>query len=282
MPGNRYAFDDKNHVHTLDGKPLTGCSSVGDCLGKPGLPYWAAGKACEAMGWLHPRPKVNGKYVTTPTEARREAAGPVLEAIKAEGVDEYLARLDNAYKAHAGNLKKTAKAGTDLHAELESYVKGVMGLAPARLETDYAPQIQPYIAWSKENVRRYLWSEAHCYSERLWTGGISDAGAELMDNSHAVIDFKSSPQAYITGFIQAAGYAIGIEENGLFSSGGTHQKKLDGVRFNKLIIVPFGAAEVKPDIRPSEEYPVDVSLFKIGFEQAVGLYRLMGLNKKEA
>ncbi len=36
-----YQFDDKQHLHLLDGKPLTGTSSVGNVLSKP-LTWWSA------------------------------------------------------------------------------------------------------------------------------------------------------------------------------------------------------------------------------------------------
>ena len=103
-------------------------------------------------------------------------------------------------------------------------------------------------------------------------GGISDAGAELKDGSYAVIDFKSSKEAYTNSFIQTAGYAIEIEENGLFNEDGTLNRKLDK-QFTSLIVVPFGAEKIEPAIR------TDIENYKKGFEAAVYLYRLMGLDK---
>ena len=131
--------------------------------------------------------------------------------------------------------------------------------------------IMPFVIWSNKNVKKYEYSEAHCFDEELWVGGISDAGAELKDGSYAVIDFKSSKEAYTNQFIQAAGYALQIDKNGLWSKDGKMNKKLDKP-INALIIVPFGAEEIKPEIR------YVISEYRKGFEWCVGLYRLLGLD----
>lgn len=257
----RYSFDDQKHLHTLDGKPLTGTSSVIDVLAKP-LTWWASGKACEVLGWTNSK-------LTAPQE-RKTRAGEVLEVIRGLDTDSYLSLLDKAYRAHNDTKNKAATKGTDLHAELEKYVKWKMGKAE---KVDFDPKINPFIEWADKNVKKFLWSEAHCYSERLWCGGISDVGAELNDGTLAIIDFKSSKEAYIGQFIQCAGYALEVEENGLFDNTGEHSKKVDGT-FGALIVVPFGAETVLPVImRNVEDY-------KKGFESAVQLYRLIYNNKE--
>ena len=58
----KYKFDEsidpetgkQNHLHLLDGKPLTGTSSVEDVLSKV-LTWWASGLAVEKFGWLNPK-----------------------------------------------------------------------------------------------------------------------------------------------------------------------------------------------------------------------------------
>ena len=40
---NRYKFDAKEHLHSLDSKPLVGTSTVMGIVAKP-LTWWAAGK----------------------------------------------------------------------------------------------------------------------------------------------------------------------------------------------------------------------------------------------
>ena len=217
------------------------------------------------LGWLNPKKSTS--------EERIQEATLALESIKTKTPDEFLKLLDSAYKAHAQELDKSAVKGVDLHSELEKFVKGEMKKTEVNLDA-LDTRIMPFVNWAKDNVKRFLFSEAHCFSERLWTGGIADCGAELHDGTLAVIDFKSSKAAYPSHFIQCGGYKIQIEENGLFSSNGEHSKKLDR-KIDKLIVVPFGAEVVTPEIREN------VDEYVKGFEAAVALYRLLGLNQNK-
>jgi hypothetical protein len=261
MTKSIYKFDASQHIHTLNGKPLTGTSSVGNVLAKP-LTYWASGKACEVFGWTNPK-KVE-------REERIKIAEEKFDEMKELSISEYLSLLDTAYKAHATNLKKTAKKGTDLHSILERYVKIQMGKEADPLTDEETKLIQKYIDWADENVKSYLWSEAHCYSEELWVGGISDLGIELKDGSYAVGDFKSSSDVYVNQYIQVSLYAIQINENGLFSVDGEHNKKLDKP-VEKLVIFPFGAESLPKKLIRS------LDVYEKGARSAVELYRLMGL-----
>jgi len=139
------------------------------------------------------------------------------------------------------------------------------------IDITQAELIKPFIEWSKENVKKFIASEAHCYSKELWVGGIVDVVAELNDGTLAVIDFKSAKAVYITHFLQCSGYAIEINENGLFSSDGEHQMKLDK-KIGALIVVAFGADPIKPEIR------TQISKYEAGFKSAVDLYRLMDMD----
>lgn len=259
---NRYKFDETQHLHTLDGKALTGTSTALKVLSKP-LSWWASGKALELMGWTATKAE---------KQSRIDAAANVLGNIKKMGVKEYLALIDKAYRNHKDSLDKSASKGTDLHAELERYIKWIMSGKKGL----YTPneRIVPFVEWSEKNVKKFLWSEAHCYSERLWTGGIADAGAILNDDSVTVIDFKSSKEAYTSQFIQCAGYALALEENGLFDKDGNFQFKV-GWNFDKFIIFPFGQEKLEPW---ENDKPIDE--LKKGFENAVQLYRLLELGKE--
>lgn len=268
-----YAFDKENHVHTLDGKALTGTSSIGDVLAKP-LTWWASGLAVSKLGWIHPEIKEAGRVVAkVPLEERIKSATNIQDQIKRMTPVEYINLLDEAYKAHSVKLKDTAQAGTDLHAELERYVKHVMKTGDDTGPLDMDKRIIPFVEWTQANVKKFLWSEAHCFEEILFVGGISDCGAELKDGTFAVIDFKSSKDAYPVQFIQCAGYAIQIEKNGLWSAKGTANKKIDG-KIGALIVVPFGAKVVEPVAR------LDVDNCKSAFRSAVDLYRFLGLTKQ--
>ena len=258
----KYFFDNKDHLHLLDGKPLTGTSSVGDVLAK-NLTWWSAElsavECLEAGGNI---PTIRAEY--------EEACN---SGDKKKAIDELQKKypiFKKARFAHFDKKNKTAKEGTNLHEELEKFVKAEMGKWNYEDE-DLDPKIKPYIEWSRNNVKEYLASEAHCFDEELWVGGITDCVAEMNDGRIAVIDFKSAKEAYVNHFIQASGYAIQIDKNGLFSEDGEHSKKLDK-QIEVLIVVPFGAETVKPVVR------LDVDEYKKGFEYCVGLYRLLGLS----
>jgi len=103
----------------------------------------------------------------------------------------------------------------------------------------YNVKIMPFINWTRKNVKRFLWSETHCYSKELWLGGISDCGFEDMDGKIAVLDFKSSKDVYISQFWQCIGYAIQLEENGGFDKNGKNIFVLDKP-IDYVAVLPFG------------------------------------------
>jgi hypothetical protein len=257
---SKYCFDKKQHLHTLDGKALTGTSSVIAVLSKP-LTYWAAGLAVEKFGWLNPK-----KFAKEECERK---AFETQELIKVLEHEDYLKLLDEAYRAHAVKLDDTATKGKDLHSELERWVKSQMG---KNKENHFDPKIQPFIDWAKENVKKFIASEANTYSEKLWVGGVIDCVAEMKDGTLAIIDFKSSKEAYPNQLIQVAGYALQAEESGLFDETGKHNKKLDKP-IETIIIVPFGGDPITPAVRKN------ISEWKQGFEWVVGLYRILGYEK---
>jgi len=260
---NRYSFDEVNHIHTLDGKPLSGTSSIVGVLNKPGLTWWASGKALEPLGW-------------TPTKEAKSKRGicaiAKLGEIKKMHGEEYLELLDKCYRNHKDSLDKSADKGIDLHADLENFIKWRMAGSPGE-SPKFSDRIIPFICWSDKNVKRFLWSEAHCYSKRLWTGGIGDAGAELNSGEIVLIDFKSSREAFLGQFFQCAGYDIAFSESGLLDRDGNVIKSLGAEigYISKYIIFPFGAKELTP-----WENKLPIEDLKKGFEACMQIYRIMG------
>ena len=284
----KYLFNQQKHLHTLDGKALTGTSSVVGVLDKPGLTWWASSEAVKTLGWTSPKIKKGGRVIgEVPAIEREKIADQVLSKLKKLDKTEYLACLDEAYKAHSVRLRSSAEAGTDLHAELERFVKFMMS-GKVGESMDFDERIQPFRDWAFHAVKNYLWSEAHCYDQDLWVGGISDVGVELNaqvietpdgqievpNGTLAVIDFKSSKEVYTSHFIQAAGYALQVEKNGLFNADGTRREKFYE-KFGALIIVPFGGEIVYPEIR------MKVDEYKEGFIHSLALYRLLGMDRSE-
>lgn len=242
-----YRFSEEEHVHTLDGQPLIGTSSMSSVLAKGGLTYWASGLAVEKFGWIN---KGNKEKGWVPKEQRLSIARNRRNEIQSDYNDEeYLDLLDEAYMAHTKKLKDTAKDGIDLHEECERYVKWHMNNTDAPFPDNFDKKIQPFIEWTKKNVKRFLWSEGHCYSRDLWLGGISDCGFEDKDGKIAILDFKSSKDVYLSQFWQCVGYAIQIEENGVLTSEGESVLKLDRP-IDYVAVLPFGMEnpEVKTNV----------------------------------
>lgn len=256
----KYQFDEKNHLHSLDGKPLIGTSTAVGIISKP-LTYWAAGQAVGTLGWTATKSDPN---------MRLEVATVALDTIKSLDPKGWLNRLDLAYKAHATKLKDTASAGTDMHAELERYIKYCIekegGRPGTPMPEDYAPVVSSFAQWAVKNVDHFTFSEGYCFSDELWVGGISDAGAKLKDGRFALFDFKSSKEAYYSQYVQIGGYALQIHEHGVFNKDG---KEIDAfnVKADVLYIVPFGS----DDPTPRPQY--DVEGFQNAFRSCVALYK---------
>lgn len=267
---NRYKYLDEKgqHLHTLDGRPLYGTSSVSEVLAKP-LTWWASGLAVKEFGCSDPKvlTKIKNKKAQ-PEEVKNHYDGltKMLLLIQKMDVEDYAKLVDKAYRAHTMTLKEKAQEGVDLHAECERFIRDEMaGLNKAH--TEYHERIKPLIDWSRNNVAKHLWSEGNCYSEKHWIGGISDWGVELKDGRVAIVDFKSSKEAYLSQFWQCCGYAIQIEENGVFDRDGNQIYSLDGRKIDVVIVLPFGMENPYPQMN------VDVQGGKEAFLAELLLYK---------
>lgn len=274
----RYKDEAREHLHLFEDKPLTGASSVVQVLAKP-LTWWASGLAVEKFGYINEKKG---------TEKEREAAAKkMLDKLQGMPLNDYRVLLECAYRAHAETLKEKADAGTDLHEELEKYVDFHMeaksddddrggycyGLDSYVYRDDFDAQkfptkIQPFIEWAEQHVERFLWSEMHCFSEKAWTGGISDAGCELKDGTVAIIDFKSAKEAYPSHFIQIGGYDLMISANGGYKPTGEKIFTLPRP-ITKHIVVPFGAKNPLPVVS------TEVETNKEAFKACLLLYRMV-------
>jgi hypothetical protein len=250
---NRYKYIDegREHLHTLDGKPLFGTSTVTNVIGKD-LTWWAAElSAVECLEKGEQIPTIREEYL----EAKK------LGKVGIDALQVKYPAFKKARFAHYVNKNDKARLGTDRHALLEEWVKGVLSGNKVEPHAD----IQSFVDWARKEVKRFLWSEIHGYSERLWTGGICDVGLELKDGTVAVVDAKSSPIAYFSQFVQCAGYDIELSENGGLDKDGN--KILDIPKVGAYIVFPFGAKNPIADIR------YNVGDFRESFESAVSLHK---------
>lgn len=259
-----YTFNEKDHIHLLDDKPLVGTSTAVQIISKP-LTWWASSMACTELGWIKSLDK--DRKATKEKKAWREIeritnAGGMLTEVKKMETKEYLALLDKAYKAHSVKLKTSAGEGTDLHAEIEKYIKREIDGKPAI----HSPQINKFMDWCDKNVKRFLFSEVHCYSRPLWVGGIADFGYVDMEGKWVLGDIKSSKEAYFSQWVQLAGYDMQLWENGgLDDKGKITFKHLFPFKYHAIFAA--GAGLDKPFFNH------DTQRTKQAFVNAVNLYK---------
>jgi len=206
-------------------------------LAKP-LTWWASGMAVAEFGWVHPKNHTE--------DERKQAAITALQKVHEMDYPQYQAKLDKAYRAHDTVKRETALDGTDIHAKCERYVLHCMNTnagRPIPPPPDKTGPVVVFAKWACKTVERFRWAEAHCYSEKLWVGGISDCGAKLLfpGNPLAIIDFKRAKAAYFSHFVQLAGYALQIEENGLFTEAGVNI--VSPLKIGFLCVFPFGGGK---------------------------------------
>lgn len=272
---NRYSFDEMNHIHQLDGLPLYGTTTVLSVLSKP-LTWWASGLAVKELSGIEDpsiftkikNKKASQKEIAETKTMVSEWMREHREMFSNVDVDSYLPMLDKAYRAHSVKLETTAQAGIDLHAELERFVKNEM----IGVKDTYDPKIAPFVTWTMENVKRFLWSEGYCYSENHWLGGISDVGCELNDGMLVIGDFKSSKAVYSSHILQAGAYDICISENGILDKWGNLTYKPEKP-FEGYFVLPFGAPIVEPHYHT--EFNVTTQECQEAFINALGLYKTL-------
>lgn len=208
-----YSFNKDKHIHELNGKPLKGTTTVIKEVLPPPLAYYGSGQACKAMGWYDRKPRAN--YL--PDSEGMPILEKALAEIKKCTALEYLARLDKAYGAHNEFKKKRGKEGTSVHDKIEKIVKEAITTNEGILLEDYADDmLNEFAAWGKG--KKFLASEAHVYSEKLWLGGIVD----LVWSADGIYlgDVKTAKGFYPSQFIQQGLYDFQQAENGFFTPEG--------------------------------------------------------------
>ena len=245
----------KAHKHELlingQWQEVRGASTIVKVLGKEGLTYWAAGLAVKELSGIEDCKVLtkikNGKAKPEEIAEVENSVVSWLNEHAGMGVEDYIKLCQKAYSAHATNLKDTAEAGTDLHELLEDYVKDCTvsnDSKPKLLKGDtWDERVVDFSKWCVDNVKRFLWSEAHCYNEELLVGGITDCGAEFKDGTFGIIDFKSAKETYFNHFVQCAVYDLLIKKNSICDKDGVIAPGLERLNFTKYVIVPFGAKE---------------------------------------
>ena len=185
IPAGFY-FQESNRSYFMDGKKMTGVTTVLGVLAKPALISWAAKMATE--------------YITEHCEIEPEHGRYLVSA------DD----LEQAKKAHASKKDKAADIGTLVHGAVEQWIKN--GTIPA-LNEDGMKMFNHFLKWAEG--KKFLASEQRVYSTVHFYAGTFDFLVEI-DGKKYIGDLKTSNGIYGREyFAQTAGYRIAIEEMGI-------------------------------------------------------------------
>jgi len=186
-----FTFDEKKHLYYMDGKPMTGVTTILAVIAKPALISWAANQAVDfIIGHI-------SELITGTKEKQDEL-------------------LKEARSAHRKKKEKAGVAGTDVHAECEKYIKLMIqdqdGNA-LEMNGQEDGQVKNFIGWAVKNKVRFLASEERLYSEKLWIAGTLDMVFEMGGKKY-IGDIKTSSAVYSEHFFQMSAYRMMWEEMG--------------------------------------------------------------------
>jgi len=199
---NRLLFNEKNHHYTLDGKPVTGNTTIlNKVLAKPALIPWAANESAKEMGWLDPKYNKKEKCI--------KQAELFLNKIKKMSAGDYFKLLEQARKAHCQKRDTAGDIGKFVHEQIENWIKG----QPVKKMNKQAQKMfDNFINWATENKVKFLASEQRVYSEKYWYAGTFDFLCKL-DGKTYLGDIKTGSGIYPEMWAQCAGYQIALQEN---------------------------------------------------------------------
>jgi hypothetical protein len=173
-----YKFNEKEHIHTLDGKPLMGVTSVLQVISKPFLIQWSANMACD--------------YVRNNLKKIEDLEKVLLEA----------------KTAHRKKKEKAGDWGTNVHKAIELWIKENK---KPELDDIGMKVFNKFEDWVKENKVEFLESEKNIWSKELWIGGILDLVIK-MNGKKYIGDIKTSSGIYNEAFFQMGAYNLCLEE----------------------------------------------------------------------
>ena len=196
---NDLTFNEKEHLYFLDGKPMTGVTTILKVISKgDGLIQWAANMACDFID----RARQSEKFT----------------------IDDLPEILKEARFAHRKKKEEAGSAGIDIHKDIEDIIKLAIdkynGYPPV---SDYPlGQVKQFTDWAIENKIKFLASEKRVYNddESLWYAGTADFTAEIK-GKRFVGDIKTGNQIYPEAFYQMAAYRAALERMGEDKFGGS-------------------------------------------------------------
>jgi hypothetical protein len=175
-----FTYTEKGHKYTLDGKPMTGVTTVLGVIAKPALIGWAANMA--------------------------------VDYIIEHGDDPE--SLELARKAHTRKKDDAAGKGKDVHSEVEGVIKKSIERGFVDTDTTLSPSAQNFVTWAQMKSVKFLSSETPVYSKEWFVAGTPDFTCEI-DGKRYVGDLKTYKKMWDrVPFFQTAAYMKMLEEMG--------------------------------------------------------------------
>lgn len=225
----KFEFKEGSHRYYLDGKQMTGCTTVLGMIAKPALIGWSAKMASEYV-------RENLKDLKDLNEV-----------------------CDKAKSAHRTKRDDAAKKGTDVHAEIEGLINDVIANSDGTFYGggNLNKQVNHFIKWAIKNKVKFLESEKRVYSEKYFVAGTYDFKCEI-DGKVYLGDIKTSSGIYDrTPLAQCAAYQMMELER-------EPENRIDG----RLVIniKKTGVFNEDKDVYVSEHYEDDLSIFLSALE----------------
>lgn len=177
-----YQFNETRHIHTLDGKPLMGVTTILSVISKPALIQWSANMACD--------------YVKE-------------HFVDFDNLDDV---LKEARVAHRKKKESAGDWGTSVHKAIEEWIKEKK--EPSNLDEKGLEVFNKFKKWSEDNKVEFIESEKHIWSEKYWIGGIVDLVIKVNGKKY-IGDIKTSSGIYNEAFFQMGAYNLCLDEMGL-------------------------------------------------------------------
>lgn len=195
----------ENHKYFADEKgekKYTGITTILGTLAKPMLIPWAAKMVVECIKEKAPFREI--AHDQGEQEQEIEAFYEVSPAL-----------LEEAQKAHTKKKEKAGEHGTDMHAEVEQYIKNCIENSYGKPFASTAMgRIKPFEEWAIANVKQFLFSERPVHSISLFLAGTIDFGCMMKDGKRRIGDLKTGSGIYYEAILQCEAYQLLAEEEG--------------------------------------------------------------------
>lgn len=184
-------FQEKGHVHILNGFPVPGCTSISGLF--------------QDDGWKFAWP-VKLMYEKAMEEIRE--IGQYFDVTVAQA-DTILKKAKNAWREKRDSA---AQKGTSAHEYVEDYVKHGVKIPPT-VNEEVRHCFNEFLIWEAKYAPTWLATELQVGSEKHNYAGILDALCEI-DGKRVLLDYKTSKSIKADYNIQLAGLTMALEEMG--------------------------------------------------------------------